>query len=130
MKRPDRMVLHEVVRVKKDGWVDFNGKEAVSYFIEIPYFIGRAYSLNHKRVQVIVGDTLSLSEINEDRNLLHTYFKSNWREKIAKMRRLNHNYLLVGVTHNPKHLFDSIEDYEDYHRELKLLNKKYMKSGE
>jgi len=53
------------------------------------------------------------------------YFSRNWHKKMAKMRKLNSNYLLVATEATGKGWFQSIEDYNNYHKELRELNKKY-----
>ena len=55
------------------------------------------------------------------------YYKKNWAKKVTKMRKMNHGYMLVSTQGMGKDWFKSIEDYENYHNELRELNKKYLK---
>jgi len=130
MKRPDKIIKY--LHVKKELekiWVDFNGKLRYSYSIEIPYWLGRAYKLRRSsRLKVeICEDKKSFKQQQEEENHkeFENYFKENWSNKMTKMRKLNHNYMLIAHNGKGSGWFKSIEDYNNYNKELQELNKKY-----
>lgn len=128
MKRPKEITLHEVVLCKKDHiWLDHNGKQKDQYYIEIPFWLGRAYNLNHKRVQVKIGYPQTMEQYKADRKVVWDYFKANWSAKVNKMRKMNHGYILVSKVKEAGDRFATIGDYEAYHTELAKLNEKYQK---
>lgn len=130
MKKPDKIIRWFHVEKKKDDlWIDFNGKPSYSYTVHIPYWLGRAYKLgrvNQVKVE-IRNDVPSMrdQENEETKEEYWKYFKENWSNKMTKMRKLNHNYLLFAEQGKGKGWFQSIEDYNNYHIELDILNKKY-----
>jgi len=129
MKKPEKIIKwFHVEKIPEELWVDFNGKSSHSYVIKIPYWLGRAYKLNRRRVKIEIR-TINPSMKNQMKEENHKeywqYFKENWSNKITKMRKLNHNYLLVSHQGKGTGWFKSIEDYNGYHKELDLLNKKY-----
>lgn len=128
MKRPTEITLHEIVLKKKDHiWIDHNGKQKYKYYIEIPFWIGRAYNLDHKRVQVKIGFKQTMGQYKADRKVVWDYFKANWSTKVNKMRKMNSGYILVSTERVGTAFFKSIDDYNTYHVELKALNKKYKR---
>ena len=129
MKRPDKIVKYFHVDKERDKlWVDFNGKPSHSYVIKLPYWLGRAYRLGYKWVKIEIDTTpKSMKQrIEEETKEYAQYFKENWSDKMNKMRKLNHNYLLFASGGKGKGWFKSIEDYNNYHKELKALNDKYL----
>jgi len=129
MKRPSKIIKYLHVKKDKDNiWVDFNGKPACTYSIEVPYWLGRAYKFNRgTRLKVeITEDRKSFKQQHEEETPeFERYFKENWSSKMDKMRRLNHGYLLIAHRGSGTGWFKSIEDYNNYHIELNALNKKY-----
>ena len=130
MKRPDKIIKwFHVEREPEELWVDFNGKPSYSYVIKIPYWLGRAYKLGRvNRVKVEIRSDVSCMREQmgeENRKEYWQYFKENWSNKITKMRKLNHNYMLIAHRGKGTGWFKSIEDYNNYHIELDALNKKY-----
>lgn len=130
MKRPNKIIKYlHVKKEPEDMWVDFNGKKSYKYSIEIPYWLGRAYKLRRSsRLKVVIcQDNKSFKQQQEEENHkdFEKYFKENWLVKMNKMRKLNHNYLLISHHGKGKGWFKSIEDYNNYHKELNELNKKY-----
>jgi hypothetical protein len=128
MKKPDKIIKYFHVDKEKDRiWVDFNGKPCYSYVIKLPYWLGRAYKLGYKWVKIEI-DTNGKSmkdRIAEETKEYRKYFDENWSKKMDKMRKLNHNYLLISHKGKGTGWFKSIEDYNNYHKELSELNKKY-----
>ncbi len=128
IKQPKKFVkwLH-VDKRKREPFVDYNGKPLYEYFVTLPYWIMR--SLREPfYVRVEIGKKHPCyREMNEDEKAkeVFKYFKKHWSEKMGKMRKLNHNYMLVSTVVQPRAFFKSLEDYENYHRELRELNKKY-----
>jgi len=128
MKRPDKIIKYFHVDKERDRiWVDFNGKPSHSYVIKIPYWLGRAYRLGYKWVKIEIDTNgKSMNQMRKEETKEYSqYFKENWSDKMNKMRKLNHNYLLISHHGKGKGWFKSIEDYNNYHRELNELNKKY-----
>lgn len=128
MKRPEMIVKWFHVERERDGiWVDWSGKPKDRYFVEIPYWLIRAFKPSHVKVE-ITKNIPSFAKMQEEENGVEVqkYFKENWSKKVTKMRNLNHGYLLVATTGVCRNGFKSIEDYENYHKELRVLNKKYL----
>ena len=130
MKRPDKIIKYFPIQCEKEEiWVDYNGKPSYHYFIKIPYWIARAYRFYHgMRLKIeICVDKKSFKEQREEENHqdYERYFKENWAKKITKMRKLNNNYTMVA--HGGKGIgwFKSIDDYNNYHKELDIINEKY-----
>jgi len=128
MKKPNKIIKwFHVEKKREELWVDFNGKPSHSYVIKIPYWLGRAYRLGYKWVKIEIDTTpKSMKQrIEEETKEYMKYFKENWSSKMTKMRKLNHNYMLVSEMGKGTGWFKSIEDYNNYHKELKALNEKY-----
>lgn len=126
MKRPDKIIkwLH-IDRKTREPFVDHNGKPLFDYSIEIPYWIAKAYNPQYARVEIRM-QPLSFSLMAEEENPeAKEYFKANWSAKLSKMRKMNHNYLLVSTKAMGQSWFKSLKDYNNYHKELCELNKKY-----
>jgi len=128
MKRPEKIVKWFHVDKEIDRiWVDFNGNPSHSYVIKLPYWLGRAYRLGYKWVKIEIDTTpKSMKQrMEEETKEYFKYFKENWAAKTTKMRKLNHNYMLVQQVAKGTGWFKSIDDYNNYNRELDELNKKY-----
>ena len=128
MKRPKKIIKwFHVEKELEEIWVDYNGKPSCSYIIKIPYWLGRAYKLNRRRVKIEIRESnpCMKDQMKEETKEYSKYFKENWSTKINKMRKLNHGYMLIAHQGKTTGWFKSIEDYNNYHKELKLLNEKY-----
>jgi hypothetical protein len=127
MKRPEKIVkwLH-VERKPNDPFLDHNGTPLFDYFIELPYWIAKAYHPFYVKVEVR-STPISYADMMKEENKeeVDNYFKENWAKKLTDMRKLNHNYLLVSTKAMAQDGFKSIEDYNSYHKELQELNRKY-----
>jgi hypothetical protein len=64
-----------------------------------------------------------MKEENHDET--EKYLNKNWSSKLTKMRKINHNYMLVSTTAKGQSWFKTLEDYNNYHKELHNLNVKY-----
>jgi len=96
MKRPNKLIIYLPIESMKSDWVDWNNKSINDYYIRIPYWLARAYMRNNiKRVKCIFLDKVPCSNIQykQEGNIEKNYFKSNWSNKVKKMRKLNHNYI-------------------------------------
>jgi len=127
MKRPEKIVLWTHVNKEKTEWVNHLGKPLFKYSVELPSWIGLAYHPQDIKIE-IRDKNPSLKERFEDGNReeIRAYVKANWSKKLTKMRKLNHNYMQVftlGRGDVRKNL--SLEEYNQYHEELRALNKKY-----
>lgn len=128
MKRPGKIIKWLPTESERNGvFVDYNGKPAYRYFVTIPYWLIRAFK-KPSYVKVEISGKLPCfadRQKDEDHDNTMAYFSRNWHKKMAKMRKLNSNYLLVATEALGKGWFQSIEDYNNYHKELRELNKKY-----
>jgi hypothetical protein len=130
MKKPQKIIKWLFVdRKLREPFVDHNGKPLYTYFIELPYWIVKAYNPFQVKVE-ISNDHLSYAErvSEENREETEKYVKENWSKKLDKMRKVNNNYMLVSTVAVSKEGFKSMEDYENYHRELQELNRRYLQS--
>ena len=128
MKRPKKIIKWFHVETEPERlWVDYNGKPSCSYIIKIPYWLGRAYKLNRRRVKIEIRESnpCMKDQIVEETKEYLKYFKENWSKKTTKMRKLNHNYTLIAQDGKGSGWFKSIDDYNDYNKELQELNIKY-----
>jgi hypothetical protein len=129
MKRPDKIIKWFHVEPEPERiYVDYNGKPSCSYIIRIPYWLGRAYKLNCRQVKIEIRESnpSMKNRIKEETNKeYHQYFKENWLNKMNKMRKLNHNYTLISHHGKGTGWFKSMDDYNNYHKELQKLNEKY-----
>lgn len=127
MKKPDKIIkfLHVVCK-PNEPFIDHNGKPLYDYFIEIPYWIAKAYKPWMVKVEFSTTP-FSIKQMREIENHeeADNYVKNNWSAKLTKMRKLNHNYMLVSTKAMGRSWFKSLEDYENYHKELKELDRKY-----
>ena len=127
MKKPEKIVKWFHIEQEKEGiFVDHNGKPACKYFVRLPYWLCRAYSVQYVKIE-IRDDTPSYNgrRAEENNDEYQRYFEQNWRRKMDKMRKLNHGYILISNQGRSQSSFSSLEDYNNYHRELRQLNKKY-----
>ena len=126
MKRPEKIVMWTHVDKEKSDFVNHLGKPLYNYTIKLPSWIGLAY--NPRDIKIEIRDkNLPFKERFEDGNHeeIHAYVKANWSKKLSKMRKLNHGYIKIATIVQPKAFFSSMKDYNNYHQELKELNKKY-----
>lgn len=115
-----------VEKEANEPYIDYNGKPLFKYFVSIPYWLIRAYRPVYVKVEIHCNLPSYKERLDEQKNpYLMEYFKKNWSQKMRKMRKLNHNYLLVTTQGVGKGFFKSIKEYEEYHEELRRLNKKY-----
>ena len=127
MKRPEKIVMWVHVDKEKTEWVNHLGKPLFKYSIMLPSWVGLAY--NPRDIKIEIRDkSPPYSERYEDGNReeINAYIKSNWSKKLSKMRKLNHNYMQVFTLARGdirKNL--SLEEYNQYHEDLRALNKKY-----
>ncbi len=131
-KRPDKIIKYLCIQKKQDGiFVDNNNKQLMKYYIEIPYWIGKAFDRNankYARVE-ISSKILSLNEMRLNENTFRSeeYFKKIWQPRLKKIRKLNHNFIQTMPKKQNLNWFSSMDDYNNYHKELKKINEKYMK---
>jgi len=127
MKRPEKIVMWVHADNEKSDFVNHLGKPLYNYTIKLPSWLGLAY--NPRDVKIEIRDkNPPFNERFEDGNHeeIRAYVKANWSKKLTKMRKLNHNYMQVftlGRGDVRKNL--SLEEYNQYHEELRALNKKY-----
>jgi hypothetical protein len=127
MKRPEKIVKWFMVERKKvDSFVDHNGKPLFDYSIKLPYWIAYAYKPWYVKVE-IRDKPLCYADMEKDGNKEETekYLEANWRKKISKLWKLNHGFMFVSTVAKGQGWFKSVEDYNNYHKELQELNVKY-----
>jgi len=127
MKRPEKVIKWFPVERKRDEpFVDHNGKPLFEYVIILPYWIAKAYNPHFVKVE-ISRKFVSFADMQKEENNEETdrYLKQNWSRKLTKLRKLNNNFMLVSLKTQATTCFKSMEDYENYHRELQELNRKY-----
>ena len=126
MKRPDKIILWLHGSKEETEFINHLGKPLYNYTIKLPSWIGLAYNPRDIKIE-IRNKNPPFNERLEDGNHeeIRAYVKANWSKKLAKMRKLNHNYMKVAVLGKGRGFFSSIDDYNNYHQELKELNKKY-----
>ena len=129
MKRPQKIVrwLH-VEKEEREPFVDYNGKPLYKYFVSLPYWIIQSFREPfYVRVEISKKHPCWVDmKKDEDSEEVKKYFKKYWSKKMGKMRKLNHNYMLISTQAMGKGWFKSLEDFNNYHRELGELNKKYL----
>lgn len=127
MKRPEKIVkwLH-VDKKSRKPFVNHNGKPLFDYVIRLPYWIAQAYKPNNVRVEIREKTPCFSDRYDEEKQYgADEYVKKNWSAKLSKLRKLNHNFILIGCEGKGRRWFKSMEDYENYHKELEELNRKY-----
>lgn len=99
MKRPKKIVeWFSISSISKTSdFVNWNGKPAKNYYIELPYWLARAYIRGRiPYIQVCFYDKSFSANERKKRStykLLNKFFKENYKRKVTKMRKLNHNYI-------------------------------------
>lgn len=105
MKKPKIMKFMSFVQERSSDDVDWNNKTTRKYFIEIPYWLARAYNLRlgRKVILTMFAEPISIKNMEKLCTDDMPYFKKNWLRKVSKMRKLNSNYIKVRrVTPNAK----------------------------
>lgn len=131
--RPEKIIKWLFVQRKKHGnFVDYNGKQLYSYYIEIPYWIARAYSRKNPSWAKVEFCNFSNErwrnkDSEENKEEAREYYLKYWKKKQEKMRKANNGYIEIVTEGLGQSYFKSHEDYVNYHKELKLLNEKYVK---
>lgn len=101
MKRPEKIVEWYPINECDSEFVDWNGRPSKDCYIRLPYWLARAYKRGRiPYVQVIFYDkSFSANERKKKstHKLLNKFFKENYSKKVAKMRKLNHNYMKVEL---------------------------------
>lgn len=127
MKRPEKIIMWINVDKEKSEHVNHLGKPLYNYSIKLPSWIGLAYKPRDIKIE-IRDENPPFRERFEDGNHeeIRAYVKANWRKKLTKMRKLNHNYMQVFTLARGDVRQDlSLEEYNQYHQELRELNAKY-----
>lgn len=127
MKKPEKIIKWFAVERKRDGcFVDHNGKPLYNYILQLPYWLAKAYKPFYIKVE-IRANPLSWNDMQEEENRVEAdaYFKANWSAKCTKLRKLNHNFMMVSTKALGSGWFKTMDDYNNYHKELRELNKKY-----
>ena len=128
MKRPEKVILWTHVDRKKTEFVNHLGKPLYDHIIKLPTWVGLAYKPYYVKVEV--REELPCwndrqKETNDEE--IQAYVKENWIKKLTKMRKLNHNYMQVFTLArcDPETRKLSLDEYNQYHQELRELNEKY-----
>lgn len=126
MKKPDEIIICLPVESKQSEFVRWDGKPLRDYYLKIPTWLSESY-LKHGSFMVTlkVSNKKSMYEKFKEENY-KDYVRSNWRSKLIKMRKINNDYMKVMSVIQPRAYFDTHEGYEQYHKELAILNEKYM----
>ena len=112
---------------EKSEFVNHLGKPLFNYTVKLPSWIGLAYNPRDIRIEIKDKKT-PFRERVEDGNHeeIRAYVKANWGKKLTKMRKLNHNYMQVfTIARGDVRRNLSLEEYNQYHQELRELNAKY-----
>jgi len=129
MKRPDKVIMWIHVDNQKSDFVNHLEKPLYDYTIKLPSWVGLAYKPFWVKVE-IRSKLPCWAERDKETNKeeINAYVKSNWRKKLTKMRKLNHNYMQVFTLgrDDPETRKLTIEEYNQYRQELAELNKKYL----
>lgn len=133
IKRPEKIIKYLKIQKKKDGiFLDHNKKQLMKYYIEIPYWIGKAFERNTSSyVCVEFGSRkLSLNEMRfrEQCFRWNDYLEKVWQPRLKKIRKLNKGFIQSITKGKGRNWFKSMDDYNKYHTELKKLNEKYLKT--
>jgi len=128
MKKPEKVVLWTHVNREETEWVNHLGKPLYDYSIKLPSWVGLAYKPWYVKVEIWDKPPAPIDRMN-DGNLeeIREYVKQNWGKKLTKMRKLNHGYMQVFTLArcDPETRKLSLEEYNQYHQELRELNAKY-----
>lgn len=128
MKRPEKLSIWLFIKKTKTEFVNHLGKPLYEYTIRLPSWIGLAYRPMLARIEIHENPPCYLERVEETNDEeIRAYVKENWSKKLTKMRKLNHNYMQIFtlVRHDPETRKLSLEEYNQYRRELAELNKKY-----
>jgi len=127
MKRPEKIVMWMHIDKEQSEYVNHLGKPLYNYTIKLPSWVGLAYNPRDIKIE-IRNKNPPFNERFEDGNHeeIRAYVKSNWSKKLSKMRKLNHNYMQIfTLARGDVRRNLSLEEYNQYHDELRELNKKY-----
>ena len=128
MKRPEKIVMWSHVNRELTDWVNHLGKPLYKYSIELPSWIGLAYRPWNAKIEIHDHPPAPFDRMNDgNRDEIRAYVKENWGKKLNTMRKLNHNYMQVFTLakNTPETRTLSVEEYNQYHQELRELNIKY-----
>ena len=128
MKRPEKIVTWIHVNREKSDFVNHLGKPLYDYTIKLPSWIGLAYKPWYAKIEIWDNPPAPIDRMNDgNQEEIRAYVKENWGKKLTKMRKLNHNYMQVFTLarHDPETRKLSVEEYNQYHQELRELNIKY-----
>ena len=128
MKRPEKVIMWTHVDRKKTDFVNHLGKPLYDYTIKLPSWIGLAYQPWDVKIEIRENPPCFRDKRNESNHEeIESYVKSNWMKKLTKMRKLNHGYIQVFTLarSDPETRKLSIEEYNQYHQELRELKIKY-----
>ena len=126
MKRPEKAVLWLHVDKQKTEWFNHLGKPLYDHIVKLPSWVGLAYRPFTVRVEIL-ENVPPFKDRFVDHDEWRPYVKENWMKKLTTMRKLNHGYIKVFTLakNTPETRKLSIEEYNEYHRELRELNAKY-----
>jgi hypothetical protein len=132
MKRPEKIVKWLSVDKKlNEPFIDHNGKPDYNYTVHIPYWLAKAYNPFWVKVEIRAKNPCYADKIKEENKAeTDAYLKANWRKKIDKHYKMNNGFLLVSTKAMGAGWFKSMEDYNNYHKELQELNRKYLRALE
>ena len=128
MKRPEKVIMWIYVDREKTEFVNHLGKPLYNHIIRLPSWIGLAYKPYYVKIEIQEKPSCFKDRRNEtNHDEIEAYVKSNWSKKLTKMRKLNHNYMQVFTLArcDPETRKLSLEEYNQYHQELRELNEKY-----
>jgi len=126
MKRPEKIVMWIHVNKVKSGFVNHLGKPLYDYTIKLPSWIGLAYKPWHVKIEIWDKPPAPIDRMNGNHEEIRAYVKANWSKKLTKMRKLNHNYIQIfSLARGDVRQELSLEEYNQYHQELRELNAKY-----
>jgi len=128
MKRPEKTVMWLYVDRQKTDFVNHLGKPLYDHIIKLPTWVGLAYKPGYVKVEIREPSPCfrdKRAESNHEE--WEPYVKKNWMKKLTKMRKLNHNYMQIFTLarDDPETRKLSLEEYNQYHQELRELNAKY-----
>lgn len=128
MKRPEKVTMWIPTKKEKTDFVNHLEKPLYDYTIKLPTWVGLAYKPYYVKVEVR-EDLPCWNDRRKETNdeEIKAYVKENWMEKLTKMRKLNHNYMQVFTLArcDPETRKLSVEEYNQYHQELRDLNIRY-----
>lgn len=127
MKRPEKIVMWFHVDKEKSEYVNHLGKPLFDYTVKLPSWIGLAYNPRHIKIEIRDKNPCFKDRFEDgDHEEIRAYVKANWGKKLTKMRKLNHNYMQIFTLARADARQNlSLEEYNQYHQELRELNAKY-----